>query len=384
MDWKVTLADLDFGEEEQAAVDEVLRSRWLTMGARTQAFETACAERLGCRHAVMVANGTAALELALRALGVGPGEDVLLPSLTFVAGANAVVAVGARPVFVDVESPAWPVISVDDARKKLATSVRAVMPMHYGGFPCRMPEIVALAGEAGIDVVEDAAHAPGATLEGRALGTWGAAGCLSLFSNKNVAVGEGGLVLTNADDLAAELRLLRSHGMTTLTWDRHRGHASEYDVVRAGHNMRPSEITAAIASVQLAKLPAMTERRRRVVERYRDVLGGVPGLEIPFLTPPAGLGTFEPAHHLFPVLLEPGRDRAAFREALRREGVQTSMHYPPIHLFTYYRDRFGLREGDLPATEEFAAREVTLPLHSRMRDAEVDLVTGAVKRALET
>lgn len=378
MDWKVTLSDMDFDGREAEAVAEVLRSRWLTMGERTQAFEREAAAALGARHAFLVSNGTAALELALKALGVGPGEDVLLPSITFVACANAVVAVGARPVFVEIESADRPLVSPEDARARAGSAARVLMAVHYAGFPCRLPELAAFADGAGLALLEDAAHAPGAKLAGRALGAWGAAGCFSLFSNKNVAVGEGGLVVTGDDRLAEELRLLRSHGMTTLTLDRHRGHAADYDVVRAGHNFRPSEITAALASAQWAKLARMNERRRALTARYRAALAGTPGLALPFAAEPLE----DAACHLMSVLLEDPARRAPLRESLKRAGIQTSAHYPPIHLFSYYRDRYGFRPGDLPVSEAFAARQVTLPLHSRMGDDEVDLVAEAVRKAL--
>lgn len=383
MDWKITLADLDFGAEETEAVLEVLRSRWLTMGRVTQAFEEECAAAFGVKHALCVMNGTAALELALRAVGVSHGEDVLLPSLTFVACANAVVSTGARPVFVEIESLDWPEMSLADLRQKQNNRTHVVMPVHYAGYPCRMAELGALAAESGLTVMEDAAHVPLGTLGGRPLGTWGRVGCLSLFSNKNLAVGEGGLVVTDDDAVAEELRLLRSHGMTTLTWDRHRGHASEYDVVRAGHNARPSEITAALGRVQLARLPEMNARRRELTGLYRRHLAGLGGVSVPFSQAPAGLGAFVHTGHIFPILLDAGVRRDAFRAALQDAGIQTSVHYPPIHLFSFYRNRYGFRDGDLPVTEEYARREVTLPLHSRMSDDDVKTVVDAVRRAVD-
>jgi dTDP-4-amino-4,6-dideoxygalactose transaminase len=383
LDWKITLADLDFGAEEADAVMEVLRSRWLTMGRVTEEFEKECAAAFGVKHVVCVMNGTAALELALRAIGVTHGEDVLLPSLTFVACANAVVSAGARPVVVEIESPEWPEISLADLRKKASPRTHVVMAVHYAGYPCRMKELGAFAAEAGITVMEDAAHAPLGMLEGRSLGAWGRVGCLSLFSNKNLAVGEGGLIVTDDDGVAEELRLLRSHGMTTLTWDRHRGHASEYDVVRAGYNARPSEITSALGRVQLSKLPRMNARRRELTGLYRRLLEGVKGVTVPFATAPAGMGAFVHTGHILPILLDGAIPRDAFRAALRDAGIQTSMHYPPIHLFSFYRNRYGFRDGDLPITEDYARREVTLPLHSRMSDDDVKTVVDAVAQAAD-
>jgi len=382
LDWKITLSDLDIGPEETDAVVEVLRSRWLTMGGVTEAFEAECATALGVRHAIAVMNGTAALELALRAIGVSHGEDVLLPSLTFVACANAVVSTGARPLFVEIESPEWPELSLEDLRRKAGMRTHVVMAVHYAGYPCRMAEIAAFTGENGITLMEDAAHAPLGTLSGRTLGTWGRVGCFSLFSNKNLAVGEGGLVVTDDDGIAEELRLLRSHGMTTLTWDRHRGHASDYDVVRAGHNARPSEITAALGRVQLARLPRMNERRRELTALYHRAFAGVDGVTVPFARTPPGLEEQVSTGHIMPILVNPGVSRDRVRATLREAGIQTSVHYPPIHTFSFYRNRYGLREGDLPITEDYARREITLPLHTRMADEDVRMVVDAVARAI--
>jgi dTDP-4-amino-4,6-dideoxygalactose transaminase len=224
-------------------------------------------------------------------------------------------------------------------------------------------------------VVEDAAHAPGASLNGRMCGTLGRVGCFSFFANKNLPVGEGGLMVTDDDELAARLRLLRSHGMTTLTWDRHRGHASTYDVVLPGFNYRLDEVRAAIGLVQLCRLPDENAGRARIAARYRAALEGQKGLTIPF----GEGGGRVPSHHLAVVLLPEGTDRAAVRTALDEQGVQTSVHYPPIHTFSAYRSE---SRRPLPQTDAVAERLLTLPLYGRMTDEQADAVIEALGQTL--
>jgi dTDP-4-amino-4,6-dideoxygalactose transaminase len=376
MQWKVPLADVDLGEEEIDAVERVLRSRWLTMGEVTREFERAFAAHVGARHAIAVSNGTAALHLAYTALGLGPGDEVILPSLTFVATANTVLQAGARPVFADITSLDDLTISPKSIEASITPRTKAICVMHYAGYPCDMDKIMHIARRHALAVVEDAAHAPGAELEGRKCGAIGDIGCFSFFSNKNMAVGEGGMITTHRDDLAVKMRLMRSHGMTTLTWDRHRGHAHSYDVVALGYNYRLDEVHAAIGLVQLEKLAANNQRRGEVAAQYRRHLEAGPALKLPFEAP-RGKASF----HLFPVILGPGIDRAAFMEKMKAVGIQTSIHYPPIHRFSYYRERFEGREGELPLTEDVGRREVTLPLYPTMSDEQVQWVIDAVREA---
>lgn len=376
MSWKVPLADLDYGPAEDAAVLDVLHSKWLTMGAVTQRFEAEFAALAGAAHAIAVSNATAALHLACRALEIGPGDEVIVPSLTFVATANAVLYTGADVRFADVIGPDDLTISPQSIAAAITPRTRAIIVMHYGGYPCRMPEIMALAERHGLAVIEDAAHAPGAKLDGRSLGTWGAIGCFSFFSNKNLSTGEGGMLTTNRDDLAEKLCLMRSHGMTSLTWDRHQGHAYTYDVVELGYNDRLDEIRAALGLVQLGKLANKNARRGELTQRYWDELAAS-GVGLPFNGGRAGS---LPSYHIFPVLLPEGVDRLAFIDRMRAAEIQTSIHYPPVHTFTYYRQRYGML--DLPVTQALAAREVTLPLYPGMTDDQQALVLAAMKTSL--
>jgi dTDP-4-amino-4,6-dideoxygalactose transaminase len=249
--------------------------------------------------------------------------------------------------------------------------------VHYGGYICDMPQISAIAEKHGLALIEDAAHAPGAVLNGRKAGTFGDLACFSFFSNKNITTAEGGMVVTDRDDLAERLRLMRSHGMTTLTWDRHRGHAHTYDVVALGYNYRIDEIRSALGLAQLGPLEARNARRQQIVNRYRSELSGTGGLSIPFAHVPSGA-----AHYIFPVLLDKADVRLDFMQRLKEEGIQTSIHYPPIHLFEYYRERFAYAPGDLPTTENVCARQVTLPLYPTMEEAEIGLVCDIVRQTL--
>jgi len=376
MEWKIPLSDIDFGLEERVVVDHVLKSKWLTMGAITEEFEQAFAAYVGAKHAIAVTNATAALHLACVVAELGPGDEAIVPSLTFVATANAVRYTGAIPVFADVGGEQDLNIAFHSIEQAITDRTRAILVVHYGGYACDMPSIMELARERGLKVIEDAAHAVGSELGGRMLGTWGDVGCYSFFSNKNMTTGEGGMLVTNDDELAKRLRLLRSHGMTSLTWDRHKGHAWSYDVVDLGYNYRIDEIRAALGNVQLGKLPSNNEQRRHLTRVYRDALQEIaPQVTVPFLNHP---GTS--AAHLMPVLLPSDGDRPTFMEAMKAQGIQTSIHYPPIHSFSAYR---GKGKPRLPNTDEVARREVTLPLYPAMSDENVLSVVKAISQALQ-
>jgi dTDP-4-amino-4,6-dideoxygalactose transaminase len=377
MNWRVPLADIDFGPEEESAVVGVLRSGWLSMGSITQAFEKEFAEFIGARHCLAVTNATAALHLACLALGVGPGDEVILPSLTFVATANAVRYTGAVPVFADIESLRWLNISPSAIEACITERTRAILVVHYAGYPCDMPAILDIARRHHLKVIEDSAHAIGAALDGRMLGTWGDIGCYSFFSNKNMTTGEGGMLATSDESLAERLRVLRSHGMTSLSWDRHQGHASSYDVVDLGFNYRIDELRSALGRAQLKKLPRGNERRQQLTMLYRELLAEyAPTFEIPFQR---ARGTS--SYHILPVLLPRGADRFQFMEGMKAQGVQTSIHYPPVHQFQIYQKSLQSAHG-LALTEEAARREVTLPLYPSMQVEQVEWVAQAARNAL--
>jgi dTDP-4-amino-4,6-dideoxygalactose transaminase len=373
MSWKIPLFDLDFNQEETNAVVEVLNSRWLTMGEKTQEFEAAFTKFVGCRHAFTVSNGTTALHLALAAAGIGPGDEVILPSLTFVATANAVLYTGATPVFADIVSPDDLTIDPKSIETLITPKTKAIMVMHYAGFPCHMEKIMALANAHQLMVFEDAAHSPGAKLNGTSCGMFGVAGCFSFFTNKNMSMGEGGMVTTEDDDLAAKIKLMRSHGMTSLTLDRYKGHNYSYDVVELGYNYRPTEMNAVLGMVQLKKLPANNAKRKAINQYYYQHLKDAKGLTVPFMTHPG-----DSVYHVFPVLLNPGIDRTEFMKAMKDAGIQTSIHYPPIHKFTYHKNLTDSVRGSLKITEDVCAREVTLPLFPALTPENVDYIVSVI------
>ena len=377
MDWIVPLSDIAFGSEEIKAVENVLTSGWLTMGEVTQKFEKEFAEYAGVKHALAVANATAALHMACQALGLVSGDEVIVPSLTFVATANAVRYTGATPVFADIVGEDDLTISPEAVEKAITPRTKAIMVMHYGGYACDMPSIMSLAKQYDLAVIEDAAHAAGSRLDGKMLGTWGAAGCYSFFSNKNMTTGEGGMLVTNDDELAEKFHLLRSHGMTAMTWDRHQGHAWSYDVVALGYNYRIDEMRSALGRVQLGKLEKFNARRKELTTLYRNLLAELtPSMSVPFESH-AG----ESACHLLAVVLPRGVERICFMEQMKTRGIQTSVHYPPVHRFSAFAKELK-STGWLHVTEEMGDREVTLPLFPSLSDDQVFLVVQAVRDSL--
>jgi dTDP-4-amino-4,6-dideoxygalactose transaminase len=376
MFWRLPLADVDFDEQESQAVEDVLKSKWLTMGAVSQQFEADFSALTGIQHSIAVTNCTAGLHLALIALGIGPGDEVIVPSLSFVATANAVCYTGARPVFAEVVSAEDLTISPESILSMITPNTKAIIVMHYGGYACDMQKILDSAKEHHLYVVEDAAHAVGSTLRGESLGGLGDIGCFSFFPNKNMTTAEGGMVTTNNAKLAQKIRLLRSHGMTSLTWDRHEGHAWSYDVVDLGYNYRIDEIRSALGIVQLKKLKKNNQIRQSLTEEYRKTLRQVvPDVVVPFIK-----SRGESACHLMPILLPQGVNRIKIMEKMKKSGIQTSIHYPPIHLFTYYHQQYP--SISLDKTEQLANRELTLPLFPGMSPEDVCVVVNTLKDAL--
>ena len=408
-EWRVPLFDLDLSGEEYRSVKEVLDSRWLTMGQVTKDFESAFADYLGVKHALAVSSGTAAMHLAHHAMGLGEDDEVICPSFTFVATANAVRYTGATPVFADITSFDDLTISRDDIEAKINERTKGIVVVHYAGVPCNMDRIMGLAEKHNLYVVEDAAHAigaeygsismghsaeriarekeqhpdgtlpsdntrrqaPSAKRYAQKMGTIGDIGCFSFFSNKNMTTAEGGMVVTNNDDLAEKIRIARSHGMTSLTWDRHEGHSFSYDVVGLGFNYRIDELRSSLGLVQLGKLDDNNKQRESLWGMYKEQLSGVDEIQVPF-------SEFDgvPSYHILPVLLSDKIDRQGFIGHLRQKGIQTSIHYPPIHLFSYYK--IVSPDIRLPVTEEVGRREVTLPLFPTMTEEQLTYVVNSI------
>ncbi|HVF79892.1 MAG TPA: DegT/DnrJ/EryC1/StrS family aminotransferase [Solirubrobacteraceae bacterium] len=371
VDWTVPLADVIVDDADLQAVVDTYRSGWLSMGPRIEEFEASFAEYVGVRHAIAVSSGTAALHLMCLASGIGPGDEVVVPSMTFVATVNAVRYAGATPVFADIAGPLEPWLSAQTCAAAMSPRTKAILYVAYGGHAGELAGVAALAECEGIALLQDAAHAAGTRLDGVALGSIGSASAFSFFSNKNLAIGEGGMVATDDDRVAADVRLLRSHGMTTVSWDRHRGHAAGYDVVALGFNYRMDEPRAALGRCRLERLEAENARRAELDARYRAQLITAVACAMP---PADGV---QPAHHIFTIVLRDGADRDAFRDALRLEGVQTSVHYPPAHRFSIH----ARGAPELPLTDAYATSTVTLPLFAHMTHAQQDHVVAAVAAA---
>jgi dTDP-4-amino-4,6-dideoxygalactose transaminase len=376
-DWRVPLTDIAMPEQDVEAVLDCLRSGWLTMGPRTKAFEQELARYVGTPHVATVSSGTAALHLACQAAGLGPGDEVIVPAFTFVASASACRFVGAEPVFCDVHGPHDFNLDVEDVARRITSRTRAVIAVHFCGYPADVLALRKLCDEHGLVLIEDCAQAIGAHVDatGRQVGTVGELGCFSFFSKKQLCVGEGGMVTTADERLDASVRLFRSHAMTSSTWDRHRGHDPAYDVVDIGFNFRLDEPRAALGLSRLPRLDEDIAARRAIVRAYRERLAGMAGVELAF----DEQAVQRASHFAFPVLL-PDRDtRDRFRTELKADGIQTTW-YPALHTFTEYR-RFAPTDG-LPRALEAADRHCALPLSASMDEAAVDTVVQAVRRAL--
>jgi len=367
----IPLAEPTLGREEIEALKAVIDSGWITMGERVLAFEKRFAQLHGASYAVAVDSCTAGLHLSLAALGIGPGDEVLVPSLTFVATVNAVLYAQASPVFVDIESQDRPHISIQEAGRKITPKTRAVIVMHYAGYLADMGAWRDFADKNAIALVEDAAHAPG--VEG--VGVKSDAAAFSFFANKNMTTAEGGIVFARDPEVLARARLMRAHGMTLGTLDRYKGHAHSYDVVELGYNYRMDELRAAIGLVQLERLAGWNERRRHLTGLYRSQLARIQGARVPFD------GWAKTAAHILPILLPEAVNRGSVMDEMRKRGVQTSVHYPPAHLFSYHSKMFpGV---SLPLTERFCARELTLPLYPGLADDDVGYVVSALEESLK-
>jgi len=377
MSWRVPLAHITIPEDDVQAVLDCLRSGWLTMGPRTKQFEQEFAEFVDSPHAVAVSSCTAALHVSCLAAGLGPGDEAIVAGMSFVSTANAVRYAGATPVLCEIGGPLDMNIDLDDVVRKITPRTKAVIAVHFCGYPAKVVELKEICDEHGLVLIEDAAQAVGASAaaDGRRAGTVGDLGCFSLFSKNQLCVGEGGVVTTSSEELAAKVRSLRSHAMTSVTWDRHRGYAESYDVVDVGFNYRLDEPRAALALSRLPRLEGDIESRRELARTYRRRLGGLEGLELVWDDE-----TVERASHFaFPVVLRDETARDAFRARLADLGVQTTW-YPAVHRFTDYRQTFG--ELSLPSVEQAAERHCALPMSAHLSEQEIDIVVESVEEAL--
>jgi dTDP-4-amino-4,6-dideoxygalactose transaminase len=377
MDWKVPLVELEVTDADVESVLDCLRSGWLTMGPRTQALEEALAERIGVKHAIAVSSGTAALHLACRAIGLGPGDEAIVPSMTFVASAHAPRYLGADVVLCDSSGPADAGLDPTAVEHLIGPRTKAVVAVHMWGYPAAVEELRALCDERGLALIEDCAEAIDAHLPGGGrVGSVGELGCFSFFSKKQLAVGEGGVVTTDDDDLAASVRSLRSHAMSSVTWERHRGHGLGYDVTDVGYNYRMDEPRAALGLSRIERLEDDIAARRAVARAYRERLQGVEGIELLFDDEQVERSS----HFAFPILLESREERDRVRVKLRDAAVQ-STSYPALHMLSEYQG-----SGDaarLSNATEIAERHLGLPIHAVLDSEQIDFVVERLSDAVK-
>jgi dTDP-4-amino-4,6-dideoxygalactose transaminase len=366
------LFDLQLQPQDLEAVAKTLRGGWLTLGPRTAEFEQRFAEHLDARHAIAVSSCTAALHLAYLAAGVGPGDEVIVPSFTFAATAAAALYCGATPVFAEIVSRKQPSLDPEDVERKITPRTKAVCIVHYAGYAAAADRLKEICDAHSIALIEDVAHAPSASLAGRKLGTWGLAGAFSFFSNKVLSVGEGGLLCTDSDEVADYVRSRRSHAMTSGTWDRHTGRTDTYDVNALGFNYRLDEPRAALLLSRMDRIEQEIERRRELTLRYRELLCPIDGIIVPFEDSEVPTSSC----YVMPIVLEQDGRQAEVSSRLRERGIQTSIFYPSIHRFTAYRERFP--DVSLPVTELASRTQLTLPFYPEMSFADQDRVAKAV------
>lgn len=375
MAYDIPLFNLNFDEKEAKAAYETIKSGWISTGPKCAELEQMFVDMWNVKYAVSVTNCTDALHLCCLVCGVGPGDEVLCPSLTFAASANCIRYAGATPVFCDIVGPDHINIDPEDIKKKITPKTKAIVVVHMAGYPAKMDEIMAIAKEHNLKVIEDACHGPLSEYKGKKLGTIGDCAAFSFFSNKNISTGEGGMFISNSEELANKARLMRSHGMTTMSYQRASGHATAYDIVELGYNFRLDDIRASIAIEQLKKLPSDLEKRILVRKRYVENLSKIKGVVVPF----ADCAEFT-SNYIMPVVLTQGskENRDAIREKIHAAGIQTSVHYPAIHKFSIYKDYGAV----LPQTEYVTDHEITLPMYAALTMDQVDFICETVNKAI--
>jgi perosamine synthetase len=381
----ITLAQTDFlpfhrpslDEREIAAVVEVMRSGWLTTGAKAHAFEKRFAAFVGAPYALAVNSCTAALHLALDAIGLKSGDEVLIPTLTFTATAEVVTYFGAKPVLVDSE-PEYFNLDPDDLSKRLTRRTKAIIPVHFAGHPCKMDDVSEFAHRNGLAVVEDAAHAFPAKYKGRSIGTLSPLTAFSFYATKTLTTGEGGMIVTDDQELAERMTLMRLHGMSKDAWSRYQQHGSwRYDVVAPGFKYNLTDMQAAIGLVQLEKAESLRLERARIAERYTQGLQDLVGFQVPRVS-----DDVQHAWHLYVIALLPTTlciDRDEVIEELGKRGIGCSVHFIPLHLHSYYKQAWGYHRGQFPVAEEYFNGCISLPIYPSMSDSEVDRVIEAIQ-----
>jgi dTDP-4-amino-4,6-dideoxygalactose transaminase len=370
------------GDEEIAEVVDTLRSGWITTGPKVERFAADFAEYVGGRFAVPVSSATAGLHVALLALGIGPGDEVITTPMTFVATLNTIVHCGAVPVLADIDAATLN-IQVEEIERKISSSTRAILPVHYVGQPADLDPILELAAARGIEVLEDAAHAVGAEYKGRKIGSFPTTSVFSFHPNKNMTTGEGGMVMTEDEEVFEKASLLKFHGMDRESWKRFsKAGSPRYDVAVPGFKYNMMDIQAALGLHQLKRLEGFLVERERLARRYDRALAGLSGLILPQRVP----YPVRHAWHLYTPLVDSDRlsiGRDQFMAELKARNIGTGLHYTAAHEFSYYRERFGWSAEDFPAAHFVSERIVSLPLFPGLTDADQDDAIAAIHEVVE-
>jgi len=355
--------------EDIAAVVEVLKSGTLSLGAAQQAFETAFADYIGTKHAVAVSSGTAGLHLCMRVLDIAPGDEVITSPFGFVSSANAILYEGGKPVFADIDEDTLS-FTAQTASQLVTGRTRALLPVHVFGQPGDLDGYLDLADRRGIALVEDACEALGTVYRGRKVGGFGQTAVFSFYPNKQITTGEGAIITTNDDAIAAHLRSLRNQGRDEMgTW---------LDYVRLGYNYRLDEMSAALGLSQLRRVESQLEKRARVATAYRRSLADLAGVRLPAVLPT----TSRMSWFVFVIRLEEGIDRDRIARRLQARGIPSRAYFSPLHLQPYMREKFGFKPGDFPVTEKVSASTLALPFHGGLEESEIELVVNGLRDAI--
>jgi len=367
------------GQEEIDEVVDTIRSGWLGTGPKTIRFEKEFAEYLGVKHCMAVSSCTAALHLSMLAAGVGPGDEVIVPAMTFCSSANAVIHAGARPVFADIDLPGM-TLDPTDVLRKITPQTRAILPVHFHGRPADMDSLTAIAAKHNLLIIDDAAHAIETQYHGRKMGHFGDAACFSFYITKNLTTVEGGMVATERDDWAERIKVLALHGMSKDAWARYsdKGYR-HYEVVGAGFKYNMTDLQASFGLHQLDKIEENLLRREEIWRAYSNAFAN-----LPLILPSEPLPDTRHRRHLYAVRTRADTplDRDGLMEELYRRNIGTGVHYTALHLHRFYRETFGYKEGDFPNAEAVGESTLSLPLSPKLGDEDVADVIEAVKESL--
>lgn len=375
--------------EEIEEVVDTLKSDWITTGPKAKKFEDEFAKYIGCKHAIAVNSCTAALHLALEAIGISEDDEVITTPMTFAATSEVIRYFKAKPVFIDID-PVTMNINIEKIDKHLASLIdagvklpKAIIPVHYAGYPCEMEGILDIASKYSLKIIEDAAHALPSYYKGKTIGTVGDITCFSFYATKNITTGEGGMIATDNDEWAERMRVMCLHGISKDAWKRYTAEGDwYYEIIAPGYKYNLTDIAAALGIAQLKKADAMWKRRSRIAGRYSEVFSGLDAIE----TPLAGDSEMEHSWHLYVIKLNLeclSINRKRFLEEFKSRGIGTSVHFIPLHIHPYYKETYGYKPGDFPVTYETYKRIISLPIYPRMTDEDVERVIEAVRDIVE-